>query len=930
MKFKFLTLVFFICSMALGQTKGTITGVLKDKDANNATLPFANAALKGTSIGTTTDENGNYKLSAVAGNYTLVFSFLGYENVEVPVTIVAGETIILNRTLGSGSYKLEDVVVKANGGREKETALLLDQKKAVEIKQSIGAQEMARKGVSDVEEGLTKITGITKVGDRGLFVRGLEDRYNNLLINDLAAPTNNPFKKIIPLDLFPTDIVSVIEVYKTFNPNIYGDFAGGTFNIQTSLNGKSQTKINIGVGYSTQNNLNRFLISKDANTTNGFFGLNGNDRELPAAFGNVPSNKSLTSEDSKNKMKNGWDVNETQSPLNSSIGFLHSEKFDFANERRFSYLMSLNFDNSYQIRNGANNTFNANGQFNNHLRGNENTYKTSTSSLVGLNYKTKRINLNFNTLYLRSTESVVLDQDGTTEGNVASVGVTRTNQFEESDYLNGQLFGEFALTENKAHTIKAGGSLAQTSYQQPDRKFFSAVRQNENEAIINYGGNNFIKQYLNIKGNYFNSQLLEYNWKFGKNDAKNNKFTIGYNGNGNNTKTTYRFVFVRENLPSQGSFTVPLNAIDSYLNEDFAANNIYYAEGSNASYKTKLNEFTHAGYTNLLLHFNHFEINGGLRAEKYTREIKYRYNGGFTDPYLKKTMDKTYILPSINVKYALNENSNLRFATAQTYTKPILMEVLPITIVNADGTSQQGNPFLMNSDNLNVDLKYEWFPSTKEMFSAGIFAKKLDNPIERTYKADAGGQITTFLNSDHAELYGAEMEVLLELKRISSGLSDFSFGFNTSLMQTKVAVSPNTVNPEDGKISNSIETHKNRELQGASKWIINSDLKYQFDFSKEWNNTVSLVYSVFGKRIYSVGTAGLDHIYELPVSKLDFIWNNKLGEKWNLKISADNLLNPKEKFVLGDNSTIPIYEDTKTIKDYQKGIGFSWNLSYTF
>ena len=302
MKFKFLTLVFFICSMALGQTKGTITGVLKDKDANNATLPFANAALKGTSIGTTTDENGNYKLSAVAGNYTLVFSFLGYENVEVPVTIVAGETIILNRTLGSGSYKLEDVVVKANGGREKETALLLDQKKAVEIKQSIGAQEMARKGVSDVEEGLTKITGITKVGDRGLFVRGLEDRYNNLLINDLAAPTNNPFKKIIPLDLFPTDIVSVIEVYKTFNPNIYGDFAGGTFNIQTSLNGKSQTKINIGVGYSTQNNLNRFLISKDANTTNGFFGLNGNDRELPAAFGNVPSNKSLTSEDSKNKM----------------------------------------------------------------------------------------------------------------------------------------------------------------------------------------------------------------------------------------------------------------------------------------------------------------------------------------------------------------------------------------------------------------------------------------------------------------------------------------------------------------------------------------------------------------------------------------------------------------------------------------------------
>jgi hypothetical protein len=83
---------------------------------------------------------------------------------------------------------LQDVVVKSNGGnREKETALLLDQKKAVEIKQSIGAQEMSRKGVSNVQEGLTKITGITKVESRGLFVRGLEDRYNNLLINNLAS-----------------------------------------------------------------------------------------------------------------------------------------------------------------------------------------------------------------------------------------------------------------------------------------------------------------------------------------------------------------------------------------------------------------------------------------------------------------------------------------------------------------------------------------------------------------------------------------------------------------------------------------------------------------------------------------------------------------------------------------------------------------------
>ena len=143
--------------------------------------------------------------------FILVLSFIGYESVEIPVTIIAGETLIINQALGSGSIKLEDVVIQKSVNREKETVLLLEQKKAIEIKQSIGAQELSRKGVSDVEEGLTKISGITKVGSRGLFVRGLEDRYNNLLINNLAVPSNNPFKKIIPLHIYDLSLAVALR-----------------------------------------------------------------------------------------------------------------------------------------------------------------------------------------------------------------------------------------------------------------------------------------------------------------------------------------------------------------------------------------------------------------------------------------------------------------------------------------------------------------------------------------------------------------------------------------------------------------------------------------------------------------------------------------------------------------------------------------------
>ena len=203
MKLQFLIFTLFICALGFSQNKGTISGSLTDKDASHQALAFANVLIKGTKVATNTDIDGKYSMAVNPGNYILQFSFLGYETIEVPVTVTAGQTLSVNKELGSGSFKLDDVVIKkAATNREKETALLLDQKQAVVIKQSIGAQEMARKGVSDVEEGLTKITGITKVDGRGLFIRGLEDRYNNLLINDLQSPSNSPFKKIIPFSLF--------------------------------------------------------------------------------------------------------------------------------------------------------------------------------------------------------------------------------------------------------------------------------------------------------------------------------------------------------------------------------------------------------------------------------------------------------------------------------------------------------------------------------------------------------------------------------------------------------------------------------------------------------------------------------------------------------------------------------------------------------
>jgi hypothetical protein len=107
-------------------------------------------------------------------------------------------------------------------------------------------------------------------------------------------------------------------------------------------------------------------------------------------------------------------------------------------------------------------------------------------------------------------------------------------------------------------------------------------------------------------------------------------------------------------------------------------------------------------------------------------------------------------------------------------------------------------------------------------------------------------------------------------------------------------------------------------------------LKYEFQFNEDMKNTMTLVYGVTGDRIYAVGTAGLDHIYEKPFQKLDFVWTSKLSKNLEAKLTIDNILNPNFKRVLGDESKITIYENDLTMRQYKKGTGFGLTIGYTF
>jgi outer membrane receptor protein involved in Fe transport len=818
-------------------------------------------------------------------------------------------------------------VFRAKAKTGSETAALSEQKKSSEIKEIKSGEELSRKGASNVAKGVEKAAGISNVQGRGFFVRGLEDRYNNLLINGLAVPSNNPFNKIIDLSLIPNDVVQNLEIFKTYNSNIYADFAGATINIETITPQKPVTRINYGVSYVTDNNFSKFLMNETQNSRNGFWGGKRKERDIPGVFGSKPNAISTTGQSAVDAFQSGFNANEFTSNNNINLGLFHAGKIS----RKLTYLTTVNFDNKYQIRKGVERLFNdGGGNYINSFQSEEYKYQTNLSALGALNYRSTRTNLGLNVLYLKSTEAMIKDQLGFFNSGSSGPNVLlRTNQYQESKFLNIQLTGDYFLTEDKKQNIKAGISYNTNSLEQPDRNFILGQKLSEDTVELQYSGNsNLLRQYFSVKGKYFASGMVEYNWNFGKRNDYD-KISLGYNGYSSAYESSYRFVVAKlSNGFPVVPFVVDINNPDAQINQDLLNGILNFKEDSTNQYLSKLDDFVNAPYLNVFYEFSDkLQANLGVRAEMINRKIRYRNsNTRLSDPFEKLDVNKIDILPAFNLKYSIDRKSNVRFALSQTITRPTIMEVMPLVYNNPDNTSIIGNQNLKFSQNNQLEIKFETFPSGSELFATSIFGKQIDKPIEKGFLPSTSGQAVTYFNSKQATVLGTEIEFVFSLKRISPALKNFKVGANASYLYTNVKIDRGDANSK----VNSQETFDERPLQGASNWITNADLRYDFKFNKEWQNTLSTVFNIYGKRIFAVGTAGFDHIYEKPMPTLDLVWTSTISDNWKLNFTASNILNPTYQLEHGNENKIKIDESSLVLKEYKKGVAFGLNATYTF
>lgn len=923
MKTKSLLFLFLFSALSWAQN-GTVSGIILDKEYNNEPLAFANISVKGTKYGSSTDMDGKYSISLKPGSYTLIVAFLGYETAEIPFTVKAGERKKVDYTLEASGVQLSDVVLVHTVSKESETALLQEQQKAVEIKQAIGAEEISKKGISDVAAAVAKTTGISKQegSGGGLFVRGLGDRYNSTTMNGLPLPSNNPSKKNIDLGIFSTDIVEYIGIDKTYSYKNYGDFGGANIDI-VSKNYRGSGLFEIGTGMG---------VNSNAIKQENFYLQDG-----PSAFG-------FSNEKYPNNPFSGYNFNtswnkQSTTPVNGSLYLRGGDSYNIGENGKLSFFLNGSFDNGYNYKEGvARGSVSTQGVAKRDLYKKSFNYTTNTNLMGNVNYKiNSNHTISFNSMMINSTTQKHEEYTGTIDiFDIApnGGGFIRRSDFDRTTLLVNQLLGSHKLFKDRVD-FNWGLSYNDMNNVVPDRMVntFIPVDDDGDLNILMPSQNNRSENHRffselkdqELAGNF----VLDY--KIGKNkedDTFKGKLTAGYSARYkelNFGATQFNFDINQ----SVDQPTIDLNNIDGYFNNtnfnngNFSIFTFNGGIGNPIALKPQTfggEQLISAGFGAFEYQFNKLFVIASVRGEYILQDINF---DTAIKPFGKNKFEAIEVLPSLTAKYELNEKQNIKAAGSKTYTLPQFKERAPFQFEDVT-TLYVGNPDLYSSSNYNVDVKWEYFFGKGELFSVGTFGKMIQNPINEVTIASATNDISYINTGEQATGYGVELELRKNIfKREDLALeteTSLTSGLNVSYLNTDQDFNAQKVVKETDY--NVFFTNESGRLTGASDWLINADVSFNKQFKKDNNIQSTLALTYFSDRIFAIGTNGRGDLVDSEVVSLDYVLKYNVNKHIGFGFSARNLLDP----------TISRTQVTENVivDSFKKGRNFSFSMKYQF
>ncbi|PCJ92815.1 MAG: TonB-dependent receptor [Flavobacteriaceae bacterium] len=947
-------LMFLICIAFFNlnaQQTGSIVGKLIDKELNDEPLAFANVLIKESTKGTTSGFDGLYELAELASNhYTIVYSYLGYKTVEVPnVEVVAGKVTTLNIPMSaSQGVVLDEVVVTTALRKDSETALLLDQKKAIAIRESIGAQELAKMGVTDIATATTKISGVTSSEASGaIFVRGLGDRYLSTTLNGLPIPSDDVEKKNIDLSLFPTRVIQNVSISKTYSAKATADQSSGAINI-TSRALRGSSELSAGLSSGINSNVAKSGIWDD-------FKISPNQGD--AVFGfyntNVTTQEQITQQ--------SWNTRKQENPIDYSFSLAAGKRI----KEKLAIFFTGSHSRSYEYEQGLFRQYRSN--FIDDTITDATTYGTNTvnTALLDLTYfanaqhKLKSVTFFINKLSEsvfeggRNGEATIFEETAPAEGLFQFIRDQNTKQ---TRLLVTQLLGTHQIGEK--NKLEWAGGYNFLNADEPNR-IRNEVNFDPNGILVQLGRNGGFQQRKSnqkIKDTEYNGVLMDVLSIIDK-DEKLLKIEFGVSFRNKKRDFSSEFVGVEESAT---------NAINPYsidnLGSIFQQSNFdnglleLNLLGSNANaerkdiYKGELD--SKAAFVAFNAALKRWNFNAGLRYQK--DEINVSYDIGNLFPRIgESTQDYDNVYPSLNIKYAINELHALRMAISRTLTLPEFKEVSPFEYVSPTGQVIRGNVDVKASKNINYDLKWEFFPSDSELVSVTAFYKDITDPINKVRDRGSAGVFSYFNSAKKAKVFGLEAEAKLNLIAPSvDNENEPKSGneLNLVLNATRMWHSQDLreIFNENGALLRTFRYKgiTKTDLQGASDWIFNTSLNFNTVGDDSFATSLSANYA--SDKIFALGVptdqSNRNIFYDDAIIEKGFLVLNGLiskefGKHWKLSLIGKNLLNPQIKQTqkilrnvseLAANPAVKRNEVQETVRSYTTGITLSIGVNYNF
>ncbi|MDT0538336.1 TonB-dependent receptor domain-containing protein [Croceitalea sp. P059] len=914
MRYLFLIIAMvFSLNLIAQETTGSIVGKLIDKEQNNEPLAFANVLIKGTTIGTQSDFDGLYGISGLEpGVYTVQYSYLGYETVEIPnITVEADKVTSIDVPMSASSgFQLDEVVVTTVARKDSEVALLLEQRNAITVVESIGAKELGDLGIRDAKTATTKISGVTESEASGdIFVRGLGDRYLSTTLNGLPIPSDNVDRKNINLGLFPTRVIQNVSISKTYSAKGSADQASGNINITSrELAGSSELSVGISGG------LNSSVFQDD---------INNNFKTSPnlddSTFGFYSSKNPLINQ----VTQQGWDPIIRENPYNFGANITMGKKF-FNN--KLSFLLTGAHSENYIYNVGSFQFL----EFGFVQIGVPDyvTYQTTinNSALLDLTwYINDKNKIKSTTTFLNTLNDFVIEQGAAGEaqisddtGNRGGSEFARDQNTKQTQLLVTQLIGQHTLGEK--NNLKWAVGFNNLNADEPNRirnqLFFDANGPSDIE-LNSQGGFNQRKAAQLIEDIEYNGYINDSFHVIDEEDS-GKSFDIDLGLAYRNKERDFSSEFIGVTEPVR--FTLSTNSLDD-LNSIFTIPNFQdgnleinqLGQNSNGERQDTYNGTyeSKAAYADFNVQFGKWNVNAGLRVQLDDIFVTYDVgNDGGSGRVGEVNQEYNNVYPSVNLKYTLNEKQALRFAGSRTITLPEFKEIAPFEYVSPSGLVVLGN-----ADNLtasfsnNFDLKWEFFPSNDQLISLALFYKNIENPINRTLAKGGENRLTFDNTGDNATVYGIELESKIGLitpivNEDDGGYSgiDLNLVFNATYMEHKQDLK--FLTNDEGGVTEFFRFGSSREtgLEGASDFIMNTSLNLKTSGDNKFAASLNASYA--SDKIYVLGnpdgTANYDYSYNDNIVENGFVVLNgriskTFAKKLEVSLTGQNLLNPDIK-----------------------------------